>query len=129
MKRVLVLLLAVAMSGALLAHQPEPKPSVTPPRSPTYPAPAAQKSDPAIDQLLRDYLSAFSKGDAKALAALYTEDAIRVGMNNQVLKGRAAIEQFYVASFAGGAKPPVLTVRAQSTRMVTPDVAVTGRHV
>ena len=76
-------------------------------------------------QLTTDYESAFNKGDAKALAALYTADAIRLGLNNQILTGRAAIEQFYVASFAGAAKPSKLTIRPGRTQMLGPDVALT----
>lgn len=94
--------------------------------SPTYPTPAPQKSDPA-EQLLSDYQTSFNKNDAKALAALYTENALRLGLNNEVLQGRAAIEQFYIRNFAG--TPGRLSIQTGRTQVITPDVAVLeGRY-
>lgn len=115
-------LVVVAMFAAPVAQKPDPQTKTLPPRSPTYPTPAAQKSDSALDQIVKDYQAAFNKGDAKALAALYSENGVRLGLKNDVLHGRAAIEQFYVASFGG--KPGTLSVRPVWTPMITPDVAV-----
>ena len=133
MKPIAVIAVTVLIAGATLAAQKPTNPSqvktppVGNPPSPTYPAPAAQKSDPALEQLLKDYQAAFNRGDAQAVAALYTENAVRLGLKNEVLHGRAAIEQFYVASVAD--KPGTLSVRPVRTPMVTPDVAVLeGRY-
>ena len=125
MKPLAVVVIILGLTGSLAAQTPDRQIPVTPPRSPTYPTPAPQTTDPALAQLTTDYESAFNKGDAKALAALYTADDIRLGLNNQILTGRAAIEQFYVASFAGAAKPPRLTIRPGRTQMLGPDVALT----
>jgi len=78
-----------------------------------------------LGPLTTEYQSAFNTGDAKALAALYTPDAIRLGLNNQILRGREAIEQFYAASFAGASKPARLTIRPGRTQMLGPEVALT----
>ena len=83
---------------------------------------AAQKTDPATDKVIQQYVAAFNQGDAKALAALYTADGFRLTPMNQVIAGRASIEQFYVATFAS--KPPVLTVTPGRTQMLTADAAV-----
>ena len=101
MKTVLVVLIAVQMTTSLLAQTPSGTPSVAPPRSPTYPAPVAQKSDPALERLAKDYETAFNKGDVKALVALYATDALRMTPMGQLLIGRAAIEQDYVTNLAG----------------------------
>jgi uncharacterized protein (TIGR02246 family) len=122
MKTLLVALVALGLTSSLLAQKPEAPRPVKAPRSPTYPVPAAQKSDPALEQLLKDYQAAFNKGDAKALAAFYTENAIRLGANSEVLYGRAAVEKFYAGSFAG--TPGALSVRPGRTEIITPDVAV-----
>ncbi|NIN72001.1 MAG: SgcJ/EcaC family oxidoreductase [Gemmatimonadetes bacterium] len=47
-----------------------------------------------------EYVRAFEAGDAAALAALYTEDAIRLPPDAEVLKGRAALEQGFAAAIA-----------------------------
>jgi uncharacterized protein (TIGR02246 family) len=123
MRRIAMTLVALGISSAALAQTPAQQPPVQPPRSPTYPSPAARSSDATVDQLSKDYESAFNKGDAKALAALYATDGMRLGPNNQLIKGRAAIEQFYVQTFASG-KPPTLTIRPRSSKMLRPDVAL-----
>ena len=94
--------------------------------SPTYPTPAPQKSD-GVERLLSEYQALFNKNDAKALAALYTENALRLGMNSEVLEGRAAIEKFYMRSFDG--TPGRLSIQPGRTQILTPDVAVLeGRY-
>ena len=84
---------------------------------------AAQKADPGTDKLIQQYVAAFNQGDAKALAALYTADGFRLTPMNQVIAGRASIEQFYLATFAS--KPPALTVKPGRTQMLSADAAVT----
>jgi uncharacterized protein (TIGR02246 family) len=119
----MVLAMCVALMTQALEAQTKTPPSGKP--SPTYPAPVAQKSDPALEQLSKDFEAAFNKGDAKALAALYTADAFHLAPNNQVLHGRAAIEKFYVTSFADATKPPTLSLQPGRTQMLTSDVALT----
>jgi uncharacterized protein (TIGR02246 family) len=50
------------------------------------------------------YVKASLAADAKAIAALYTEDAVEMPPNQPLLKGRAAIEQYYTKQFGGSAK-------------------------
>ena len=85
---------------------------------------AAQTADPAIAKLVDQYQAAYNKNDGKALAAMYTADALRVGPTGQIITGRAAIEQDYVSNFGGPFKGTKLTLRPGRTQVVKPDVAV-----
>ncbi len=57
--------------------------------------------DPAVVAIADAYTKATSAGDAKAVAALYTEDAIELPPNHPPVKGRMAIQEYYVSQFAG----------------------------
>ena len=81
-------------------------------------------SDPDLAKLLDQYQSAWNKGDAKALAALYTQNALRMQTTGAALAGRAAIEQFFVQSFAGPWKGTKLVLKAGRTERVNADVRV-----
>ena len=123
MKRLLIVAVALGIGNSVFAQKPDPQGTVVSPRSPTFPAAVAQKTDAGVEQLVKDYEAAFNKADAKALTALYTDDAIHLGDDNRVISGRAAIEQFNRESLAD--KPPTLTVRPGAIRLITADVAVT----
>ena len=87
MNRLLTLCLIVMLRiPSALQAQVKTPPGRKPP-SPTYPTPAAQKSDPALEQLANDYEAAFNKADTKGIAALYTENALRVTPDGRLLAG------------------------------------------
>jgi uncharacterized protein (TIGR02246 family) len=87
-------------------------------------APAhAQTNDPALDKLATDWTAAYARGDAKALASLYTEDAIRVVESGAVV-GRAAIEKEFSTSFAGPWKGSKIRIAVGRTTSIGPDTAV-----
>jgi uncharacterized protein (TIGR02246 family) len=69
------------------------------------------------------FIEAFNKGDAKAVAAFWTPDALYVDQAGREHKGREAIEKLYEKVFAArkGAK---LAIHVTSTKQVTPDVAL-----
>ena len=46
--------------------------------------------------------AAFAKGDAKAVAALYTSDAIFLPATHAVIKGPSGVEQFFAGIFNMG---------------------------
>jgi uncharacterized protein (TIGR02246 family) len=46
--------------------------------------------------------AAFSKGDAKAIAAFYTDDATFLPPTHDIVKGPAGVEQFFAGLFAIG---------------------------
>lgn len=54
----------------------------------------------AIEEQDRAYDVAFNRGDAKALAALYADDAHIYPPNHPVVKGRAAVETYWKGMFA-----------------------------
>ena len=58
-------------------------------------------SDPAVKAIADSYVKASLAGDAKAIAALYAEDATEMPPNQPSITGRAAIEQFYTKMMAG----------------------------
>jgi uncharacterized protein (TIGR02246 family) len=83
------------------------------------------KGEPKLGEGKRaqEFIAAFDKGDAKAVASFWTADATYVDQVGREIKGRAAIEKLYEKVFADqkGAK---LTIHVTSARLLTPDVAV-----
>jgi uncharacterized protein (TIGR02246 family) len=57
--------------------------------------------DPAIVAVADQYLKATQAGDAAAVAALYTDDAVEMPPNSPAVKGKAAIQQYYEKQFKG----------------------------
>jgi uncharacterized protein (TIGR02246 family) len=70
----------------------------------------------AIRQVADAYVKATTSGDAKAVAALYTEDAVEMPPNLPMVKGRAAIQQYYEKVFASGFKVSNFTLKHLDTR-------------
>ncbi len=58
-------------------------------------APALAQDRATIEKLNDAWTAAFNKGDAAAVAALYTEDAYVLPPGAEMVKGRAAIEAFW----------------------------------
>jgi uncharacterized protein (TIGR02246 family) len=85
------------------------------------------KGDPkdkeAIAKNAEAFVEAFHKGDARALAAFWTEDGDFTDQTGRHIKGRAALEKAFKQMFAEneGLK---LHIESESLRFVTPDVAI-----
>jgi uncharacterized protein (TIGR02246 family) len=58
-------------------------------------SPALAQNKATIEKLNEVWTAAFNKGDAAAVAALYTEDAFVLPPGSGMVKGRAAIEAFW----------------------------------
>ena len=58
-------------------------------------SPALAQNKATIEKLNDVWTEAFNKGDAPAVAALYTEDAYVLPPGSPMVKGRAAIETFW----------------------------------
>jgi uncharacterized protein (TIGR02246 family) len=58
-------------------------------------APALAQNKATIEKLNDVWTAAFNKGDAAAVAALYTEDAYVLPPGSAMVKGRSAIEAFW----------------------------------
>lgn len=84
----------------------------------------AQAKDPALDKLAADWTAAFAKGDAKALAGFYTDDAVRVSQEGGTAIGRAAIEKEFAKNFAGPWKGATIAINVGSHHPVGTDIAV-----
>src|SRR4051794_24150582 len=93
------LVLAAALSGALgvgmiAARAQQASKSAAPV------APAARDADAeAITKSSLDFAAAFNKGDAKAIAALWTDEGECHDADGEVLQGRPAIEKAFAESF------------------------------
>ena len=67
--------------------------------------PLAANAESAQSEVTAAYQAwdkAFSSGDAKQVAALYTEDAVFLPPTHDVLKGPAGVETFFSGLFANG---------------------------
>ena len=86
-------LTAVSLTVSLAAEQP-PQPAATaaPPQEPSIELPAELK------RVLTDYEKAWTARDAKALAALFTEDGFVLTNGQPMARGRAAIEARLIVS-------------------------------
>jgi uncharacterized protein (TIGR02246 family) len=77
----------------------------------------------AILQSARDFTAAFHKGDAKAVAALWTEQGEYESEDGTVLRGRAAIEASFAAHFKG--RPTgKMEIKVQSIRFPSRNTAI-----
>jgi uncharacterized protein (TIGR02246 family) len=79
-----------------------------------------EKGQPAKERRAQ-FITAFNKGDAKAVAAFWAEDATYVDQVGHEYKGRPAIEKLYEKVFAArkGAK---LAIHVIASKMVSPEV-------
>jgi len=83
----------------------------------------APSPDAAIRATADAFVKAFDRGDAKAVAALWTEDGTMADDRGEIFKGRKAIEDQYAAFFKAypGAK---MEVTIKSIDFPTPSMAV-----
>jgi uncharacterized protein (TIGR02246 family) len=75
-------------------------------------APAVAQDKATIEKLNDAWTAAFNKGDAAAVAAMYTEDAYVLPPGAEMVKGRTGIEAFWrqAAQQMGDAKLTTLDV-------------------
>jgi uncharacterized protein (TIGR02246 family) len=77
----------------------------------------------AIRQTNQEYRQAFARGDAKALAALWTESGEFDGVDAEPVRGRAALEAAYAKFFKDNPKATV-EPHTESIRLLGPRAAV-----
>jgi uncharacterized protein (TIGR02246 family) len=78
----------------------------------------------AIRKAVEAYVAAFNQADAKALAALWSPEAVYTNpLSGEQVAGRAEIEKQFAAIFAQ-AKGAKLEAKTESIRFVSPNVAV-----
>ena len=91
--------------------------------SPASPSSSREADRAAITQSARDFTTAFEKGDAKAVAALWTEQGEYESDDGTILLGRAAIEAAFAAHFK--ARPgEKMEIKVQSIRFPSRNTAL-----
>ncbi len=110
MKRLLLGLVVVliALLGRLQADEPAPQPSA---------------DETAIRDSVKTYIDAFNKHDAKALADMWSPDAVYLNrITGEEVVGREAIAKQFTAMFKDS--PDVkLTAETESVQFISPNVA------
>ena len=71
---------------------------------------AFAQSKATIQKLNDEWIAAFDKGDAAAVAALYASDAYVLPPGSDMVKGRAAIEKFWKAAMQQVGQPKLVTL-------------------
>jgi uncharacterized protein (TIGR02246 family) len=115
---------SAAMAQATTKAEPRKEKAV--PAKPAALKPRAEKpgDDEAVIRASADeYVKAFNAGDAKAVAATWTEDGQFVDENGRKFQGRDQIEKEFEAIFANepGAE---IEVAVESVKFLTPEVAL-----
>ena len=78
----------------------------------------------AIRKAVEAYVAAFNRGDAKALAAMWSPEAVYTNpLSGEQVVGREAIEQQFAAIFAD-AKGAKLEAKTDSIQFVSPSVGI-----
>lgn len=93
-----------------------------------YHAPAAAQAEKSADEMsveaaVTGFVGTLQKGDAKAVAALWTATGEYVGPDGSRLRGRADIEKAYAEHFAKR-KDRSLTLGERTVRFLGKDAAV-----
>jgi uncharacterized protein (TIGR02246 family) len=91
------------------------------PKQPADPRRAGDEQ--AVRAASRDFVAAFNKGDAKAVAALWTEQGECHDAAGEPIRGRAAIEQAFAEFFKENPKAKI-EVLIESVRFPAPDLAI-----
>lgn len=83
----------------------------------------AKTEAPGKGKRAQEFIAAFNKGDAKAVAGFYTPSGEYVDITGRKYKGRLALEKMYSKFFAEN-KGATLTITVSSARMISPDAAL-----
>jgi len=84
----------------------------------------SSSDEAAIRSAGQSFLKAFQDGDAKALAAHWTENGEYFGEDGTSIRGRAAIEKAYADSFAKRKAKPEVEIEVTSIRFPSKDTAI-----
>jgi uncharacterized protein (TIGR02246 family) len=96
-------------------------------KKPKAKAPKRGDDEAGIRKATAEFLKAVEKGDAKAVAAAWTENGEYIDEDGTTIRGRAALEAAYTKAFAGK-KNPKLEVTVESIRFPSKDTAIEEGH-
>lgn len=113
--------LAILPLLAMTAGQTQ---TTSPPATTQPTATQAGAVDPELQKLVDDYTAAWAKGDAAAIAALYTPDAFYIDSQGKRMKGQSEITAGFNERFAGGLKGSTITIQPGETVQLGTDVQV-----
>jgi uncharacterized protein (TIGR02246 family) len=123
-------LLGVLVAGTALCAADDPPQAKPRPASAgaATAAPAGRSDDEkAIRATIDAFAQAFQKGDAQAIAQLFTEDGEAVDPDGGTIQGREALQEHYAARFAAGPGDKLETT-IEAIKILAPGVArETGR--
>jgi uncharacterized protein (TIGR02246 family) len=88
MRRTTLIVLCLALSALPMAAQ----------------APKADSMRANLEKMGKDFADAYNRGDAKAVAAFYAEDAVVMPPDSDFVKGRPAIEAAWKGAHEAGMK-------------------------
>src|SRR5204862_7169528 len=95
-----------------------------PAKAPAEPKETKRADDEeAVRKATADFIKAVEKGDAKAVAASWTENGEYIGDDGTTIRGRAAIEAAYAKTFARNKKLKV-EMTIESIRFPSKDTAI-----
>ena len=82
-----------------------------------------EQDEATLRGLVAAFTKAFNAGDAKAISALFSEDARMVTLGGRAVEGREAIEKLFAASFEEN-PGQTIDVKTESLRFLGPDAAI-----
>ena len=68
----------------------------------------------AIDKVLENWVEGLKRDDVASVNALYTDDAVQLPPDRDMIRGRQKIKEFHIAGVQMGFKDAVLTKRELS---------------
>ncbi len=128
MRKTAVFVLLLLASGICLVEAQEINSRASDKKAPTEHRESAQELA-AIRKASDAFVAAFNKGDAKAVAALWTKDGEYIDDAGRRFTGRDAIEKGYAEFFADNAKVKI-RIMIDALRLLSDDAAIEdGRAV
>jgi uncharacterized protein (TIGR02246 family) len=91
---------------------------------------SAQQAPPEVAKVREAYIAGTHAGDAKAVAALYTEDGTELPPNEMMMKGRTAVEKYYTGFFTANAvKLSLSAIETTATGDIAYDVGTYSQTI
>jgi uncharacterized protein (TIGR02246 family) len=107
-----------ALAGALVGDESQTRSQVAPSAS----SAGNSEEEKAIRSAIASFAEAFQKGDAKAIAALFTDDGEAVDAEGGTIQGKEAIAEHYSARFSASPGDKMETT-VEAIKFLAPGVA------